>query len=155
LRHTALHVALALGVALVASLVYAASWDSYFVSDTFDYIAEVADPAWSPWPYLAPYPLSGRHGINPSTSYYQPVQVAVVWLTYRLSGLDPRGYHLVQIALHAAGAAALYFAGRRLVTLNPSPTGTGAEPGTRNQEPETRNQKLGTRSSSSPRVGPG
>lgn len=46
--------------------------------------------------------------------YYRPLNRASYLLDYRLFGMDPRGFHLVNLAAHAAAVLALYALGRRL-----------------------------------------
>ena len=50
---------------------------------------------------------------NPATPDYFPLTITALWVQWRVFGLDSTGYHLVAIALHAAGALLLW----RLVAL--------------------------------------
>ena len=43
-----------------------------------------------------------------STRQYQPMVFSSFWLEHKLWGLEPRGYHLVNIALHTAAALLLW-----------------------------------------------
>ena len=45
---------------------------------------------------------------NESALQYYPVAHTAYWIEYQLWGLDPRGYHSVNILLHAAGAIFLW-----------------------------------------------
>lgn len=49
-----------------------------------------------------------------STPQYYPLTFTTFWIEHRLWGLNPAGYHLTNIVLHGAGAAALYLVLRRL-----------------------------------------
>ncbi len=46
--------------------------------------------------------------------YYRPLNRASYLLDYQLFGMDPRGFHAVNVALHAASVLLLYAFGRRL-----------------------------------------
>jgi len=46
---------------------------------------------------------------------YRPLRTASYWLDYRLYGLDPRGYHLSNLLLHAATSIAALVVARRLL----------------------------------------
>ncbi len=46
---------------------------------------------------------------------YRPLRTASYWLDYRLFGLDPRGYHLSNLLLHAAASLAAFLVALRLL----------------------------------------
>ncbi|HEX6852479.1 MAG TPA: tetratricopeptide repeat protein [Candidatus Polarisedimenticolaceae bacterium] len=46
--------------------------------------------------------------------YYRPLNRASYLIDHALFGMDPRGFHAVNLALHAASVLALYAVGRRL-----------------------------------------
>jgi Flp pilus assembly protein TadD len=46
---------------------------------------------------------------------YRPLRTASYWLDYRLFGLDPWGYHLSNLLLHAATSVAAFVVARRLL----------------------------------------
>jgi len=54
-------------------------------------------------------PLSGW------VSGVRPLLMFTFWLNYRLSGLEPVGYHVLNLALHCAAALAVYLIVRRLL----------------------------------------
>src|SRR5439155_13584564 len=47
--------------------------------------------------------------------HYVPVTWLSFGVNFALGGMDPRGYHLGNILLHAANAVLFYFVGRRLL----------------------------------------
>jgi Tfp pilus assembly protein PilF len=53
------------------------------------------------------------------TTTHEGHWIPLTWLTlglnYALGGMDPRGYHLVSLAFHAASAVMFYFVARRLI----------------------------------------
>ena len=51
--------------------------------------------------------------LNANQDYY-PLIFTTYWVEYRLWGVDPLGYHLVNALLHAGGAIALFFVLQRL-----------------------------------------
>lgn len=55
------------------------------------------------------------------TTTHQGHWIPLTWLTlganYALGGMDPWGYHLVNLVIHAASAVLFYFAARRLISV--------------------------------------
>lgn len=62
--------------------------------------------------------------------HYIPLTRLTWSANYAVSGLDPWGYHLVNLALHAANAAIFYFVARRLLAAAAAdgPVGPGRDP---------------------------
>jgi protein O-mannosyl-transferase len=60
--------------------------------------------------------------------HYMPVTWLTLGLNYTLGGMNPRGFHLAAILLHATNAALFYLVARRLLaaTLEPDRTDRGA-----------------------------
>src|SRR5260370_16657333 len=62
--------------------------------------------------------------------------IPITWLTfsanYAAGGMDPRGYHLLNLLLHAANAVTFYFIARRLLAAarNGGPPAPHGEPAT-------------------------
>ena len=112
---------LALPVALVAVVAFVPALEGGFVDIddpaaflTNDHVKGL-DPARIGWAFTTRW-----------VGVYQPL----AWLTYEFEyvafGLDPRGFHLTSLALHAATAAALFFLIRALLArAMPPPDGAG------------------------------
>ncbi len=63
--------------------------------------------------------------------HYIPLTRLTWSLNFALGGLDPRGYHLVNVLVHAANAAIFYFVARRLLA---AAAGGGSQDGRRQPE---------------------
>jgi protein O-mannosyl-transferase len=77
-----------------------------FIWDDDDYIFQnphlpAADGLWRIWT------------TSESPQYY-PLVFSTLWLEYRLWGLDPRGYHFVNVAFHAINAVLIWTVLRRM-----------------------------------------
>lgn len=98
---------IALLILLVAvGVVYANSLDNEFLFDDIETIVELHRPGAGPFQQLDAL-LGGR-------SAYRPVRSASYAMDYALSGLDPWGYHLTNIALHGLSAVCVYLIARIL-----------------------------------------
>jgi Flp pilus assembly protein TadD len=104
----------ALLVVVVACIVYANSTGNRFVFDDRLLIEknEVVQGEAGPGAIL----LSPYHGGSDGggTGLYRPLTLASFALNYRAGGLDPRGYHWVNILLHAAVSLCVLALGARI-----------------------------------------
>jgi Tfp pilus assembly protein PilF len=90
-----------LGFLVLAFLAYEPAWHAGFIWDDDDHLT--ANPAMT-----APHGLRMIWTSIPVSRYY-PLTLTSFWMQRRLWGLDPRPYHLVNIALHAANAALVFY----------------------------------------------
>ncbi|MEM9251517.1 MAG: tetratricopeptide repeat protein [Planctomycetota bacterium] len=90
-------------LALIAASVYLNTLPNEFVFDTTQYIEQL-DEADSPWEIVG--------WLRPMS---RPAAQATMVLNYVVDGDEPRGYHLINIAIHAASAVVLFLLVRRLV----------------------------------------
>ncbi len=98
---------IALLILLVAvGVVYANSFDNEFLFDDIETIVELHRPGSGPFQQLEAL-LGGR-------SAFRPVRSASYAMDYAISGLDPWGYHLTNIALHGLSAICVYLIARTL-----------------------------------------
>ena len=98
---------IALLILLVAvGLVYVNSFGNEFLFDDIETIVELHRPGAGPFNQLDVL-LGGR-------SAYRPVRSASYAMDYAISGLDPWGYHLTNIALHGLSAVCVYLIARTL-----------------------------------------
>lgn len=96
--------ALLIGITLAA---YVPALGAGFIWDDDDYVVD--NELLRSWSGLR------RIWLEPgATPQYYPLVHTTYWLEYRLWGLDPRGYHAVNILLHAAAAVLLWRVLRRL-----------------------------------------
>ena len=92
--------ALLLGlICLIAIVAYQPVWNAGFIWDDDQYVEHngaLRGSLWAIWsdPWSLPQ--------------YYPLVHSMFWLEYRLWGLDPTGYHLVNLALHLLGVLLLY-----------------------------------------------
>ena len=69
--------------------------------------------------------------------HYIPLTWLSLGLNHALGGMEPWGYHLGNLLLHAANAALLFFVARRLLTaafISPAPHDDGRDDRTRRPE---------------------
>ncbi len=62
--------------------------------------------------------------------HYIPLTWLTLGLNHALGGMNPAGYHLGNLLLHAANAALLYLLARRLLAIAAASAGSGAPTGT-------------------------
>jgi protein O-mannosyl-transferase len=99
--------AAAVAVALATIAAHAPAWRGAFVGDDISEIAE--NPAiralWPPWvPMMEGTPLPHR-----------PLPYYTFALNYAVHGLDPRGYHAVNLAIHLANGWLVWWVGREIL----------------------------------------
>lgn len=97
----------AIGLVCVVSLAYSSSFDGKFIYDDEDSI--VANPS-----FQSSMPLAQR-----MLSFFdrqRPVVYLTFWVNYQIGVLNPWGYHLVNLAIHAAAAVTLFGLVRRVLT---------------------------------------
>jgi protein O-mannosyl-transferase len=94
------------GIVLLTMIAYFQAAQNRFIWDDDFYVTENAT--------LRDAGGLARIWIDPSaTPQYYPVVHTTFWIEYHLWGVDPAGYHVVNIALHAASAGVLFFLLRR------------------------------------------
>jgi hypothetical protein len=101
----------ALAIALAATLAYSGNFDAPFIFD--DRGAIELNPAFQWWPDLARIFAS-----MPSETAFsgRPLVTLTFALNYAWGGLDPRGYHVVNLAIHITCALLLFGVVRRTLT---------------------------------------
>jgi tetratricopeptide (TPR) repeat protein len=67
---------------------------------------------WSSWPLVFTTPVMA--GSHTSSDFYRPLQTVLYLIIYQLGGLSTFGFHLLNVALHAANACLVYTLGRRM-----------------------------------------
>jgi hypothetical protein len=86
---------------LLAAIAYAPVFDCGFIWDDDDYVTQ--NPVLRTWGGLASIWLQPR-----SLPQYYPLVHSTFWLEYRLWGLHPAGYHVVNVLLHTLAAFQLW-----------------------------------------------
>jgi hypothetical protein len=97
----------ALGIVCLTLLVYAPAISAGFIWDDDHYVTE----------NMTLRSLAGLKQIwlDPkATPQYYPLVHTGFWVEYHLWGLDPKGYHLVNVLLHAANAVLVWLVLKRL-----------------------------------------
>ena len=98
---------MALGLVIIAALVYAPARDCGFIWDDDDYITNnevLTEPGGLARIWFEPT----------SIPQYYPLIHTTFWLEHRLGGMDPAGFHVVNILLHGLASAILFLLLRRL-----------------------------------------
>jgi tetratricopeptide (TPR) repeat protein len=96
---------LAILMVILTGLAYQPVWQAGFIWDDDDHLT--ANPA-----------MTAPHGLKMiwsslAVSRYYPLTLTTFWLERRLWGLDPRPYHLVNVAVHAANGVLIFLLLRR------------------------------------------
>lgn len=91
---------------VAVAAVYANSLNNEFLFDDLETIVELHRPGAGPFQQLETL-LGGRPA-------FRPVRSASYAMDYALSGLDPWGYHLINISLHGLSAVCVYLIARTL-----------------------------------------
>ncbi|MBT8486698.1 MAG: glycosyltransferase family 39 protein [Phycisphaerae bacterium] len=96
----------AFGIVLLTLLAYTPALDGGFIWDDDDYLTQ--NP-------LVQMPGGlARIWVPGATRQYYPMVFTTFWIEYRLWGLDPAGYRIVNVLLHAASALVLWRVLRRI-----------------------------------------
>lgn len=99
--------ALAGPAALLVGLVHGPSLEAYFVGDDFIHLEQVFT---SPWNLLAN---------DDPQRWFRPLTKLLFALDHLAWGLDPRGYHLTNLALHTANTLLVTAVARRILGSGP------------------------------------
>jgi len=116
------------GAALAAALsvvCYAGTVSNQFVFDDHDIIAR--NPlVTSDEPHLGRIFTSHYwEHVTPAGNLYRPLTILTYWLSHAAGGLDPAGYHVVNILLHALCSVLMVALAARLGLSAPSATAAG------------------------------
>lgn len=63
---------------------------------------------------------SSTRGAGGSDSFYRPMQTLAYFIVYQFVGLEPAGFHLLNLILHAANGVLVYFLMIRRLSLQPA-----------------------------------
>ena len=97
---------------LLSLLIYFPSLHHDFISDDRPLVVE--NPYIKSWKYLPEMLSRDAWNISEPTNYWRPVFSISLALDYSLWGLNPLGFHLTNILLHAINTVLLYLLGKRL-----------------------------------------
>lgn len=101
-----LHKLIIVGAFVLLSLIqYFPSIGVYFLSDDFIWLYQAEQAA--PSSLLVNY-------IDADNFFYRPTTKAYFYFAYRIFGMDPAPYHLVQIVLHGINAALIFLLAQRI-----------------------------------------
>jgi tetratricopeptide (TPR) repeat protein len=98
---------------LLSFLLYLPALHYDFVMD--DEALVVRNPYIKSWQYLPQMLSTDAFNISDPTNYWRPVFTISLALDYSLWGLNPFGFHLTNILLHAINAALLFSLGRKFL----------------------------------------
>jgi len=98
---------------LLSLLIYFPSLHHDFISDDRPLVVE--NPYIKSWKYLPEMLSRDAWNISEPTNYWRPVFSISLALDYFLWGLNPLGFHLTNILLHAINTVLLFSLGRKLL----------------------------------------
>lgn len=102
-----------LALAAAVLFTYSNIYENEFLFD--DNLTITANQYLKGWPMLGLLlTKSTTAGAHIAGGFYRPLQMLLYFLIYRTSGLEPFGYHLLNVALHAANACCVFLLGRAL-----------------------------------------
>ena len=96
MRRIMIHICLLVGVWAIVSAVYLPVYGSFFLSDDFPIIAAVQNDM-KPWYSYLSTNITGKLG----GGIYRPLVRFSFLLNYQLGRLEPRGYYVFNIFIHA------------------------------------------------------
>src|SRR3989337_637106 len=94
-------------IAAVSILIYANSLNNPFHYDDQIYLEENSNIKTIGLPDIFLNP-SRLFAPNTATGHYRPLVLSMHVMNYRIHGLTPRGYHIVNLAFHVGTAMLLY-----------------------------------------------
>ncbi|HKW68403.1 MAG TPA: hypothetical protein VJP04_14005 [Terriglobales bacterium] len=108
---------------LLPALVYLPALGTYFVSDDFEHLQLACFPL---LPFIGQQLTRGQVTGSGYHLFFRPLGFASLFLDYRLFHYWAPGYHLVNLALHLAVAAGVYFLSLALIRSRDNACGRGS-----------------------------
>lgn len=88
-----------IGISII--LVYGRMLDNFFYSDDFEWLDQVRNLEQNPLAIFNPVVHPSTAQLTPlGPNYFSPLIHIVFWISYKLFGLNPLGYHLFDLGLH-------------------------------------------------------
>lgn len=91
-------------VPVVVIIVIASYWrmlDNFFYSDDFEWLDQIRNLEQNPLAIFNPVVHPSTAQLTPlGPNYFSPLVHIIFWVSYKLFGLNPLGYHLFDLALH-------------------------------------------------------
>ena len=100
-------------VILLCLLVFSRTVWMDFVYDDIVLLKEPS-PLWSQDIFETAFGSAGAASLGKSTPYYRPLLTLSLALDHRIWGVDPAGFHAMNVLLHTVATALLFFTARRL-----------------------------------------